>query len=309
MYNRLFSRILDSSIWLEPDTTRIVWFTLLAAMDEDGFAPFAAVGNLANRARVPLEATVTAITTLESPDPNSSNQAHEGRRIERVPGGWIVINKPDFDNLAMRADERSQTRERVRRHRELKRSVTPCNGESVTVTNCNEKVTPSDTDLDLNTETDPDLQNVDLATSQISSHARSSSRARAQDEDLPPVWKTPEKNPHARNGNLINGSELRRHAQHAWCSPREGLCITEFLHREFLGKSAKTEPELKAWYQATIARFDGLAIGDDTIVFWRNEFAVWLGTVTARPTQPGRGDQTKQAMQRVVARRQARREG
>jgi hypothetical protein len=40
MYNRLFTKILDSSIWLEADTTRIVWITMLASMDEDGFAPF-----------------------------------------------------------------------------------------------------------------------------------------------------------------------------------------------------------------------------------------------------------------------------
>ena len=43
MYNKLFTKILDSSIWLESDGTRIVWMTLLAAMDQDGFAQFASV--------------------------------------------------------------------------------------------------------------------------------------------------------------------------------------------------------------------------------------------------------------------------
>ena len=34
MYNKLFTKILDSSIWLAPDPVRLVWITLLAAMDE-----------------------------------------------------------------------------------------------------------------------------------------------------------------------------------------------------------------------------------------------------------------------------------
>ena len=55
MYNKLFTKILDSSIWLESSPTRIVWITFLAAMDEEGFAPFVAIGNVANRARVSLE--------------------------------------------------------------------------------------------------------------------------------------------------------------------------------------------------------------------------------------------------------------
>ena len=30
MYNKLFTKILDSTVWLEPDTVRIVWITFLA---------------------------------------------------------------------------------------------------------------------------------------------------------------------------------------------------------------------------------------------------------------------------------------
>jgi hypothetical protein len=52
MYNKLFTKILDSSIWLEPQATRLVWITLLAAMDEDGFCPFASGLNLARRAKM-----------------------------------------------------------------------------------------------------------------------------------------------------------------------------------------------------------------------------------------------------------------
>ena len=86
MYNKIFHKILDSSVWLETTPTRIVWITLLAAMDQDGFAHFSAVENLAARARVTLDEAKGAVECFLAPDPNSANPANEGRRIERVPG-------------------------------------------------------------------------------------------------------------------------------------------------------------------------------------------------------------------------------
>jgi hypothetical protein len=136
MYNKLFTKILDSSIWLEPDTTRIVWLTFIAAMDEDGFAQFASVANLAHRARVDLPAAEQAVKTLESPDTISSDQDHEGRRIERAAGGWIILNAHKYRELVTRAIAREQTRLRVARHREKHRQndVTQCNGKKRNVT-------------------------------------------------------------------------------------------------------------------------------------------------------------------------------
>ena len=52
---KVHSSILDSSVWLEDDRTRIVWFTLMAMADRDGRVE-ASVPGLANRARVPRRA-------------------------------------------------------------------------------------------------------------------------------------------------------------------------------------------------------------------------------------------------------------
>ena len=123
MYSKLFASILDSSIWLEDAPTRIVWLTLLAAKDGEGFARFAAVDNLARRAIVSIEEAERAIEILEAPDRKSSNQDHEGRRIERVPGGWVVLNAKIYDGMVKREDERRSTRERVALHRERKRTA------------------------------------------------------------------------------------------------------------------------------------------------------------------------------------------
>ena len=67
MYNKLFTKILDSSIWLAPDPHRLVWITLISAMDENGYAAFACAENLANRARVAVDDTKAAIAAFERP--------------------------------------------------------------------------------------------------------------------------------------------------------------------------------------------------------------------------------------------------
>jgi hypothetical protein len=146
MYNKIFTKILDSSIWLEPDATRIVWLTCLAAMDEAGFAQFAGIPNLAHRANVSLEAASEAVKCLESEDLNSSDPDNEGRRIERVPGGWMVLNAGKYRSLVTRIAAKEQNRIRVARHREMSRI-----GNGVSRIG-NGSVMPSEADTDTDTD-------------------------------------------------------------------------------------------------------------------------------------------------------------
>ncbi len=145
MYNKLFSKIVRSSIWLEPDGTRIVWFMFIALMDEDGFVQFASVANIAHTARIELVSAEEAIKILEGPDANSADPDNEGRRIEKVPGGWMVLNSSKYRDLVTRDMIRQQTRERVKRHRQKHSPVTQCNAQ---LRKRNAKLTPSDTDTD-----------------------------------------------------------------------------------------------------------------------------------------------------------------
>jgi len=137
MYNKLFTKILDSSIWLEDASTRLVWLTMIAAMDETGFCQFASPANLAHRARVPQEDVNRALACLEGSDDQSSDPDNEGRRVERVPGGWMVLNAPKYRALVTKLVIQEQTAARVKRHREMKRG---CNAP---VTQCNASETPS----------------------------------------------------------------------------------------------------------------------------------------------------------------------
>ena len=141
MYNKLFTKILDSSIWLEDTPTRIVWLTMIAAMDEKGYCQFASVANVAHRARVTPDEAAEAIRCLESPDANSSDPENEGRRLERVPGGWMVLNSEKHRAMVSKAVIQEQTRARVQRFRDRKR-------------NSNAPVTPSEADTEADTDTE-----------------------------------------------------------------------------------------------------------------------------------------------------------
>lgn len=131
MYNKLFTKILDSSIWLAPDPHRLVWITLIAAMDQNGYASFACAENLASRARVSIDDTKAAIEAFEGPDPYAPEQEYQGRRIERMDGGWLILNAEKYKNIVTRAVANAQAAERMRKHRaknavtQQLRSVTP----------------------------------------------------------------------------------------------------------------------------------------------------------------------------------------
>ena len=90
-FTKLFSSILTSSIWSEDDKTRILWITILACTDRDGFCS-GSVPGLAAMSRLSPTDTSTSLTKLESPDPFSRTSAHEGRRLQKVDGGWLVLN-------------------------------------------------------------------------------------------------------------------------------------------------------------------------------------------------------------------------
>ncbi len=153
MYNKIFTKILDSSIWLEDNATRIVWITLIAAMDEDGYAHFSAIRNLANRAQVSMEDAEKAVEVLLNPDPDSANPDHDGRRIERVPGGFYILNSKKHRDMVTRVVQREQTRERVKKHRAKKKG-------NATVTQGNEKLTPSEAD----TEAEAKIKTGDISS-------------------------------------------------------------------------------------------------------------------------------------------------
>jgi len=95
-YTKLFSSILASSVWNEPNAVRIAWITLLAMADRTGLVD-ASVGGIAHQARLSRDETEKALAVLQSPDRDSKNPAHEGRRIAAMDrGGFMVLNYAEY---------------------------------------------------------------------------------------------------------------------------------------------------------------------------------------------------------------------
>lgn len=118
----LFSDIVDSSIWGESKETRLVWVTLLAKKDKDGYVGMSVPG-LARAAVVTLAEAQAALKVLCGPDPLSRSKEHEGRRIQEVEGGWVVLNHFKYrDRLSTDAVRKAKQAAWQKEYRKRKRS-------------------------------------------------------------------------------------------------------------------------------------------------------------------------------------------
>lgn len=147
MYGRIFEGFWDSSLCQkESYATRLAFAFMFTVMDEDGYVHCPNAQVLARRANITVEEAGEAIRALSSPDPDSSNPANEGRRIEVVAGGFLVLNAQYYRGIKNREMQREKNRERVAKWRKTKK----CNAVSVTsnasVISCN---TPSEYEYEL----------------------------------------------------------------------------------------------------------------------------------------------------------------
>jgi hypothetical protein len=113
---KLFSTILDSSIWGYDVETRIVWITLLAMADSKGRVR-AAVPGIANRARVSMEATQKALDLFQEPDEHSRSSEYEGRRIVKDDRDWVILNFEEHRERQVKESEKARKREWWRKNR------------------------------------------------------------------------------------------------------------------------------------------------------------------------------------------------
>lgn len=97
-FTKLFSSITASTIWSEPDGTRLVWITMLAMADRHGRV-HGSIPGLAHLARVQLRDCEIALDTLYAPDRWSRNTENDGRRIEKIDGGWRLLNYAKFRDM------------------------------------------------------------------------------------------------------------------------------------------------------------------------------------------------------------------
>ena len=118
-FTKLVPEIVESSIWNESSDVRIVWITMLATKDENGYVRGDA-RTISRSANVPVEAVEEALALFQQPDKGSFTPDNDGRRIAPFSGGWIVLNHEVY--RAKDDIKREQTRLRVRKYRDKVKS-------------------------------------------------------------------------------------------------------------------------------------------------------------------------------------------
>ena len=124
-YSKLDCGIVDSSLWEMPHEYLRVWIAMLAKTDANGYVRVAAPA-MARLCHLTREEFVSVIDTFTSPDPDSRTPDHEGCRLEKVEGGWMILNYAKYREGLKQPDTTAADRKRNQRLREK------CHGGSVT---------------------------------------------------------------------------------------------------------------------------------------------------------------------------------
>ena len=127
-FTKLDSGIIDSSLWSYPAEERIVWITLLARADETGYVRMSLPG-LVRAANVSEDAVRAALTKFEAPDVESRTKDYNGVRLDRIEGGWLILNYMKYREKT----DRDANREYMREYRNRKLHVSYCNLQNLTV--------------------------------------------------------------------------------------------------------------------------------------------------------------------------------
>ncbi|HEX6827247.1 MAG TPA: hypothetical protein VF077_13090 [Nitrospiraceae bacterium] len=132
MWSPIFSKIVDSSLWSEPDHVCKVFITLLATKDCDHVSRLTAyaIGQKCWPGNAEAERTaLDALRILAEPDTRRIEpQPHEGRRIERVEHGWKILNGQYYEDMM-----RQIKRREYKRTWQANKRGTPSPGETTAV--------------------------------------------------------------------------------------------------------------------------------------------------------------------------------
>lgn len=121
-YTKLFSSIIDSTVWRESKETKIVWITMLAKSDKGGVVE-ASLPGLADAAKVSLDECIAALRVLSSPDEYSRTKTHDGRRIAEIDGGWQILNHGKYRDKMGKEERAEYQRNWMQEHRKRKKEV------------------------------------------------------------------------------------------------------------------------------------------------------------------------------------------
>ena len=110
------SQLLGSSLMDEDVSTRWLFLCLCSAADPGGFVRCQTIKAAARLANITKGQASRGLDTLAAPDPDSTTEEQEGRRILRVEGGWQLVNYDKYRE--MQTDQQRKWADQKRRQRE-----------------------------------------------------------------------------------------------------------------------------------------------------------------------------------------------
>lgn len=113
-----------SSVWSEDKDTKILWVTMLSIKDKNGYVAGSMTG-LAKLAGLTLDECKAAMVKLTSPDADSRTKDNEGRRVEIIDGGWLVLNHLLYREKIRDEVRREYQRTKQAQYRAMKRKIPP----------------------------------------------------------------------------------------------------------------------------------------------------------------------------------------
>lgn len=116
----IFTKILDSSLWEEPYTVRLLFVTMLALKDADHVVRYNDY-QLHRRANMKLEEVKEGLKILQNPDIRRGGQEFEGRRIKQVEDGWLILNGQEYEEQMRLISRRVYQARKQREYRDAKR--------------------------------------------------------------------------------------------------------------------------------------------------------------------------------------------
>lgn len=160
MYGKIFDSIYDGT--LAEDWRALITFQqFIILSDADGMVDMTPQ-SISRRTGIPIEHIKAGIEILEKEDKFSRTPDEKGKRLELIddhrPWGWHIVNHEKYKNMRDADTIRAQTRERVRRHREKKRSVTQGNAPKRHIDT--DKNTNTNTKIKTGAFSPPSLQEV-----------------------------------------------------------------------------------------------------------------------------------------------------
>lgn len=125
----LWNGIVESSIWDEPDAVVKVFLTMLAVKDADHIVRKSAyqLGKLSRKSETEV---LDALKVLSSADTKRIEpQPFEGRRIEAVEDGWLVLNGEKYRAMVRDEMRKARNRRAQAAYRERQKGKTALPGE------------------------------------------------------------------------------------------------------------------------------------------------------------------------------------